>query len=74
MTVSELIRELQKFPPDTLVLKAHWDGRETTWETLDGHWFQMVEVIPYDSPLVAGRYYSPNRHSDRTKTIDALEL
>lgn len=74
MTVSELIRELQKFPPDTLVLKYRPElGRVGYWETMDGIWFQMVSVVHVDSPHLGGRYVEPKDWHDGP-IIDALEI
>lgn len=72
MTVAELIRELQKFPADTLVVQREHDARHITWRAMDGWWPRMVTIVPAESALYAGRYYEPPRHA--ADTIDALEI
>lgn len=74
MTVAELIQELQKFPPDTLVLKGHHYDEQPRWSSMDGWWPQMVTVVTAKSALFEGWYYEPSKHETDTDTIDALEI
>lgn len=74
MTVSDLIRRLQEFPPDLLVLKYRDHGNGSYhWDTMDGHWFNTVEVVPPEGYLDNGRYYEPRELDDRP-TVEALEF
>jgi hypothetical protein len=73
MKVRELIEALKQFDPEMLVVKYKEDGnpRNLRWQTMDGHWFQKVDVVKIDNPLSAGDY----RESEgENETVTALEL
>lgn len=73
MTVAELIERLKQYPQDTLVLKYRDNGNGTWfWESLDGLWFQQVDVVASDSPHDSA-YYEPRQNETR-EIIEAIEI
>ena len=75
MTIADLIEALKQFPQDTLVLKYRDHGNGAYhWDTMDGHWFQLVDVVPEESGGVYayGRYHKARSNEDGA--IEALEL
>jgi len=72
MTVSDLIDELKRFPAGMQVVRSCPGEHIPRWQTMDGHWFQTVDVVPSSSPLMAGSYREAKEDSEGT--ITALEL
>ena len=74
MNIADLIRELQQFPPETKVLKFRDHGNGSYhWDTMDGHWFRLVDVVPDSSVMNNGRYYEATS-DNQDEAIEALEL
>ena len=74
MTIADLIRELQQFAPETKVLKFRDHGNgDYHWDTMDGHWFRLVDVVPDSGVINNGRYYDATR-GNAAEAIEALEL
>lgn len=79
MTISELIERLKEFPPDMPVVKRIRHDARATWATMDGCWFQTVEIVRVDNPACMEPYYrEPSRslatRIDAEDAITALEL
>jgi len=74
MTIADLIKELKRFPPETLVVKYRDHGNGAYhWDTMDGYWFQLVDVVPESGGAYANGRYHKARPGDE-ETIEALEL
>jgi hypothetical protein len=76
MTVKELIDQLRQFPPDMLVIKSRRGEYVPRWDTMDGHWWQEVEVVRGETPVNGVYYREPFRGEEEegTNIITALEL
>lgn len=73
MTISELIDNLKQFPMDMPVVRRCPGEHVPRWQTMDGYWFQTVDVVPSSNPLNAGDYREA-KGREGEEGIVALEL